>query len=149
MDKNKLEELKEEKNLKSKEIAFSLGIAESTYSEWERNKIPIPTRRLIQLSNFYEVNIDYILGIVNERKHINKNENIDLIIIGNRLKEIRKKLNLSLRDLGNKLNCSFSSLASYERGKNLIQSDILINLSKISNCSIDWILNRSQIKKLF
>ncbi len=142
MYKNNLEELREERNLKSKDMAEILGIAISTYSEWERNKIPIPTRRLIQISNFYEINIDYILQITNNKKHINKNDNIDLITIGNRLKEIRKDLNLSLRDLGNKLNCSFSSLASYERAERLIQSDILINLSKISNRSIDWILNR-------
>ena len=149
MYKNKLEELREENNLKSKEMAKILNVAPSTYSEWERNKIPIPTKRLIEISNFYEINIDYILQITNTKEHINKNENIDLIIIGNRIKGIRKDLNLSLRDLGNKLNCSFSSLASYERAERLIQIDILINLSKISNCSIDWILNRSQIKKLF
>ena len=141
MYKNKLEELREENNLKSKEMAEILNIAPSTYSEWERNKIPIPTKRLIEISNFYEINIDYILQITNNKEHINKNEN--------RIKEIRKDLNLSLRDLGNKLNCSFSSLASYERAERLIQIDILINLSKISNRSIDWILNRSQIKKLF
>lgn len=140
MYNNRLEELKEEKNLKSKQIANILGIAESTYSEWERNKIPIPTRRLIQLSNFYEVNIDYILNLSNKKKHINKIENIDLILIGKRLKEIRGNLNLSLRELGKILNTSFSSLASYERGERLIQSDILINLSKISNTSIDYIL---------
>ena len=142
MYNNRLEELKEEKNLKSKQIANILGIAESTYSEWERNKIPIPTRRLIQLSNFYEVNIDYILNLSNNKKHINKIENIDLILIDKRLKEIRENLNLSLRKLGNILNTSFSSLASYERGERLIQSDILINLSKISNTSIDYILGR-------
>ena len=72
MYKNKLEELREENNLKSKEMAKILDIATSTYSEWERNKIPIPTKRLIEISNFYEINIDYILQITNTKEHINR-----------------------------------------------------------------------------
>ena len=63
-----------------------------------------------------------------------------------RLKEIRQELNLSLRELGEKLNTAFSSLASYERGECLIQSDILISLCRESNYSIDWVLGRSKDK---
>ncbi len=142
MNENRLSELKEERNLKSKEVAQYLGVYESTYSEWEHNKIPIPTKRLIQIANFYEVNIDYMIKISNERKYIQKNEYIDLKEIGKRIKSIRKNLGLSLRGLGDELNTAFSSLASYERGEHLIQSETLIALSKLSNTSIDYILNR-------
>ena len=107
MNENRLEDLKDEKYLKSKDVAKYLNVAESTYSEWENNKIPIPTRRIIQLANFYEVNIDYILKLSDERKHIKSTSELDLISIGNRLKEIRQELDLTLRDLGNKLNSSF------------------------------------------
>ena len=41
---NRLEDLKYEKDLKSKEIADMLKVNESTYSEWEHNRIPIPTK---------------------------------------------------------------------------------------------------------
>ena len=47
---NRLEDLKYEKDLKSKEIADMLKVNESTYSEWEHNRIPIPTKRLIEIS---------------------------------------------------------------------------------------------------
>ena len=52
---NRLEELKEKFNYKSKDIAEYLKVNKSTYSEWEHNKIPIPTRRLIQFANFYKL----------------------------------------------------------------------------------------------
>ena len=148
MNENRLEGLKEERNLKSKDVANYLGIAESTYSEWEHNKIPIPTKRLIQLADFYNVNIDYMLNLTNIRKNIKTTTDLDLKLIGIHLREIRKGLGLSLRTLGNKLNSSFSSLASYERGECLIQSDNLISLCQMSNTSIDWILGRTKDKLL-
>ena len=142
MNENRLELLKEERDLKSKEIAKLLNVSESTYSEWEHNKIPIPTKRLIELADFYKINIDYILKLTNIRLNIDKKNSLNLKEISHRLLYIRKELNYLLRELGNKLNCSFSALASYERREKLVVSDIFINLSYISNHSIDWILRR-------
>ena len=45
MNENRLKILKDELNLKSKEVAKQLSVSESTYSEWEHNKIPIPTKK--------------------------------------------------------------------------------------------------------
>lgn len=144
MKKNRLEILKEEMDLKSKDIAKILNVAESTYSEWEHNKIPIPTRRIIELADFYKINIDYMLKLTNIKIKINEPTIINLEKIGQKLLIIRKELDYSLRELGNVLNCSFSALANYERGENLIISETLISLSNISNHSIDWILGRAE-----
>ena len=146
MKENRLEQLKDERNLKSKDVAKYLQVYESTYSEWEHSKIPIPTKRIIELANFYNVNIDYMLNISKNRKVIKDKTKIDLIEIGNRLRNIRKELGLSLRELGDKLNTSFSALGSYERGEHLIQSETLISLCKLSNYSIDYVLNRDKEK---
>lgn len=146
MKENRLEMLKDEKELKSKDIANYLNIGESTYSEWEHNKVPIPTKRIIELANLYEINIDYILKLTNTRFSTPKNDNIDLKIIGTRLKEIRKEMGLTLRQLGNKLNCSYSVLGSYERGERLINCEILISFAKFSKYTIEYILGRTNIK---
>ena len=142
MNENRLEELKDLKNLKSKDVAKYMNVCESTYSEWEHNKIPIPTRRIIELADFYQINIDYMMNLTDKSINVKNNTNIDLKLIGKRLKIIRKRLNLSLRDLGEKLNCSFSAFASYERGEKLINSEIMISFCKLSKESIDWILGR-------
>ena len=55
-------------------------------------------------------------------------------------------MNLSMRELAQKLNTSSSAISNYENNKNLILSSFLIELSKISNYSIDYILGRSNIK---
>lgn len=146
MSTNCLDLLKDERDLKSKDIAKYIGVDKSTYSEWEHSKIPIPTRRLIELANYYEINIDYLLRLTDNRCSIKGISSLDLKKIGRRIKEIRNDLGLSLRELGNVLNCSFSSIASYERGEKLINSEILISLAKFSKCSIDYILLRSDNK---
>ena len=64
MNENRLEMLREEKDLKAKDVASFLNVGESSYSEWEHNKSPIPTKRIIELANFYEVNIDYMLNLI-------------------------------------------------------------------------------------
>ena len=147
MKYNRLEGLREEYDLKSKDVANKLGVGSSAYSDWERNKVRIPTKRLIELANYYNVNIDYLMCLTNKRKNI-KSKDIDLIKIGLRIKESRDELGFNLRQLGEAVDITFSSLSNYENGKTLIQSDILISLSKLTNYSVDYLLNRSNDKYL-
>ena len=145
---NNLETLRELNNLKAKDIAEKLGVYKSVYSEWENNKTPIPTKRLIELANIYQINIDYLLNLTAKKIIIPESHTINLNEIGTRLKNIRTSLNLSLRDLGKKLNCSFSTFAAYERGEKLINSEILVSFAILSNHSIDYILGRTPTKNL-
>ena len=142
----RLEDLREEKNLKQIDIANLLKVSKSTYSQWEHSKIPIPTKRIIELADFYQVNIDYILNISKVRKSIKGKTKIDLIRIGNNIKNIRLNLNLTQDELSDKLNIDQTTLSKYELGKSLIQIDPLIGLSKLNNYSIDYILNRDNKK---
>lgn len=148
MISERLEDLRDEKDLKKKDVAKVIGVVESVYSEWENGKLSIPTKRLVQLANYFEVNIDYMVGISNKRKHIKSSNDIDLDLVSLRLKEIRKSLKLTMRDLSSKFNTSSSAISNYENGKFLILSSFLIELCKYSNYSIDWVLGRSEDKYL-
>ena len=145
MKYNRLEGLREEYDLKSKDVAIKLGVGSSAYSDWERNRVRIPTKRLIELANYYNVNIDYLMCLTNVRKNI-KAKDIDLIAIGKRIKESRNEIGYNLRQMGDAVDITFSSLCNYENGKTLIQSDILISISKLTNYSVDYLLNRSDDK---
>jgi len=143
-----IEKLREEKDLLKKEVAQYIGVVESVYSEWENEKLSIPTRRLYQLSEFFETNIDYMIGITNKRIHIKTNKEIDTKLVSSRLKEIRKSLKMTMRDLAEKLNTSSSAISNYENNKYLILSSFLIELCKYGNYSIDWVLGRNENKYL-
>lgn len=144
----RLEDLRDEKDLKKKDIAKVIGVVESVYSEWENGKLSIPTKRLVQLANYFEVNIDYMLGISDKREHIETTDEINLDLVSVRLKEIRKSLKLTMRNLADKFNTTSSAISNYENSKYLILSSFLIELCMYSKYSIDWVLGRSNQKDL-
>lgn len=146
MNNERLIDIREEKDLLKKEVAKNIGVVESVYSEWESGKLSIPTKRLNQLANFFEINIDFMVGISDTRQHIKSNNEIDIELVSTRLKEIRKSLKLTMRELATKFNTTSSAISNYENSKFLILSPFLIELAKYSNYSIDWILGRSNEK---
>ena len=146
MSNQRLEGLREERDLFKKDVAKNIGVVESVYSEWENEKLSIPTKRLVQLANFFEVNIDYMIGLSNKRIKLKNDNDIDLELVSTRLKEIRKSLKMTMRELATKLNTTSSAISNYENAKFLILSSLLIELCNISNYSIDYLLGRSNNK---
>lgn len=148
MSNQRLEGLRDEKDLLKKDVAKNIGVVESVYSEWENSKLSIPTKRLIQLANFYQVNIDYMLGLTDKRIKLKSSNDVDLDLVSKRLKEIRKSLKMTMRELAEKLNTSSSAISNYENSKFLILSSLLVELCTFSNYSIDYVLGRSDNKYL-
>lgn len=66
---------------------------------------------------------------------------------GERLKLLRKELNISQEDLGNKIGVARTSVANYETNRNFPTSEVLEKLSDVFNCSIDYLLCKSNIRR--
>lgn len=64
-------ELRTDNDLKQREIAKILNCSQRVYSNYERGDLDIPTEILIKLSKHYNVSVDYILEITNN-KEINR-----------------------------------------------------------------------------
>ena len=146
MNHTRLEELREEKELTKRKIAADLGVSDSLYGRWENDRFLIPTRRLYQLGNYFQVNIDYILRLSDVRNSLVSEENIRLDLVSKRLREIREELNFTLRELTNNLHTSSSNSKDYEMGKVLVLSAFLIQICQEGNFSVDWVLGRSEKK---
>ena len=58
----RLRDLREDKDMKQKEIAAILGIDQRVYSTYETGKRDIPLHHLVALADFYHVSTDYLLG---------------------------------------------------------------------------------------
>ena len=67
---HRLKELREDGNrvIKQGEIATLLGTTQQTYSIWERGEREIPFHHVITLAKFYNVSLDYIAGLTNDKK---------------------------------------------------------------------------------
>lgn len=65
---------------------------------------------------------------------------------GNILKKLRQDYDFTQEDLAKKINTSRSNIANYENDKNMPSIDVLNKLSEIFNCSIDYLLGKSNVR---
>lgn len=68
MYQNRLRDLREDRDLKQKDISQLLKIHQTTYSDYELDKLNIPVPTLHILADFYDVSIDYLLGRTNRKE---------------------------------------------------------------------------------
>lgn len=64
----RLSDLRNDNDLKQKEVANILDIDQRVYSTYELGKREIPTKHLIKLANYYKVSTDYILELTDNPK---------------------------------------------------------------------------------
>lgn len=67
---NRLKELREKKELFQSDVAKFLGISTPAYSYYEANKRNMPTETAIKLANFFNVSVDYLLGLDTNNKRL-------------------------------------------------------------------------------
>ena len=58
----KIRDLREDHDLKQRELAEYLNCSQRAYSNYDLGQRDIPTDVLIRLANYYHVYIDYLLG---------------------------------------------------------------------------------------
>lgn len=63
--------IREDRDLKQKDIAQVLNISQNTYSQYETGVISLTAEVLIKLSDYYHVSIDFLLDRTNNPR-INK-----------------------------------------------------------------------------
>lgn len=61
----RIRNLREDHDLKQRELAEILSCSQRIYSNYERGDVDIPTDILIKLADYYRVSTDYILGRTN------------------------------------------------------------------------------------
>ena len=64
----------------------------------------------------------------------------------NRIKQLREENKWTQLELSRKMDCAMSSIAMYEKGDRKPSMEVLIKLSEIFNCSIDYLLGKSDVK---
>ncbi len=56
-----LRSIREDRDIKRKEIAKVLNVSQNTYSQYETGVISLTAEVLIKLADFYGVSVDYLL----------------------------------------------------------------------------------------
>ncbi len=68
---NRIRDLREDRDLSQSEIAKVIHTTQQQYSKIENGKADISGDKLVLLAKFYNVSIDYILGLTAEPRPLN------------------------------------------------------------------------------
>ena len=63
----RIRRIRTQRKLSQTEVASVLGVAQRTYSDYERGRTRLNVLILLQLARFYDVSMDYISGASAER----------------------------------------------------------------------------------
>ncbi len=137
---NRLKELRKEKKLYQKDIAKELFMSQTGYSQYETETNDISTLMLKRIANFYNVSIDYILCLTDDRTPYTKSIVNNIDSNNNRLKDIREDKDLNQTKLAKILEMSQTGYSAYETKDNDIPTRILIKLANYYNVPIDYLL---------
>ena len=138
--------LREEKEIKQIDLSKIFNIDNTTYSGWETGKDTIALRKLNKLANYYNVSIDYIVGLTNKKTYKLIEKEIDLNKVAQNLRQIRKEKNILQKNIFKLLNTTSSTYSAYETGKVLMQTTFIYIIAKEYGYSIDWILGKKKEK---
>ena len=64
----RIRDLREDHDLTQTQVTKILNMSQTGYSKYKTGENDVPTKILIQLSNLYNVSIDYILGVTDNPK---------------------------------------------------------------------------------
>lgn len=145
MNFQRLIEARENFNLRQKDIADILGITQQFYSLWENGSKIIPLKHLNNLCNYYNLSMDYVIGLSNIKYYNITNKEIDKILIGERLRKIRKDKNITQEELADILNTTHPTISAYESGKSTILTAFAYEICKRYNISMDYLCGRTLI----
>lgn len=59
--------LREDRDIRQREIAEYLHVSQNTYSQYENGVIALTAEILIQLAAYYETSVDYLLDLTDEK----------------------------------------------------------------------------------
>lgn len=68
MSFSNIRNLREDRDLKQRDLAEVLHVSQNTYSQYENGIIELTAEKLIILADFYHTSVDYLLGRTDQKK---------------------------------------------------------------------------------
>lgn len=136
---DRLKKLRKEKELTQAELGKVFSVSEAMISFLEENKRPPTYKLLNKIAIYFNITPEYLIG----------HDNIDRTIFANRLKELRSEKFINQPELGGAINVSASNISKYESGDSFPGVITLFLIADFFEVSIDYLLGRSDRKKIF
>lgn len=145
MNTSRLKDIREDNDINQNDMSKILNVNRSTYSLWELGINIIPLKNLCDFADYFNLSIDYVLGLTNTKNIKNINNGLNLKILGNNLRSIRIKNNLSQENIANILNVTQACITRYEKGLIYISTPNLYKFAKYFNITINELCGKTKI----
>lgn len=136
IDVIRLKDIREDHDISQEKMAEILEVNRSAYSLWEIGINIIPLKKLCDFADYFELSIDYVLGLTNKRKPRKLIKGFDMKKLGNNIKQIRLQNELSQENLANMMEVTQSCITKYEKGLICISTSNLYKFCKLFNISL-------------
>lgn len=87
----RLRDLREDADLTQKQVADLIGVSINHYGKYERGETDIPLEKAIILAKYYDVSLDYLAGLTNQKKSMSIKEQIALVTMYRSLNAYNQK----------------------------------------------------------
>lgn len=106
--------LREDADLDQLDVAKFLEISQQVYSTYERGQYELPSRHLAALAKFYQVNVEYLLGITDYKDNIEalRQNYVGKMTVGGLLSDL-----LALDDVGRMAAVEYVDFLKAKRAK--------------------------------
>ncbi len=142
MDLTRMKDIREDNDITQEKMAQILNVKRSTYALWENRVHIIPLKRLCDFASYFELSIDYVLGLNDERICKCVVNKLNLILLGNNIKKLRIKNGFSQIDFAKVVGVTQQCILQYEKGRICIPVDNLYTICKKFNISFNDILTK-------
>ena len=68
----RIRELREDNDYNQTYVANAIHVAQTTYSDYEKGKVRMPIECVIELARFYNVDLNFIIGVSDVRNEFPK-----------------------------------------------------------------------------
>lgn len=139
----RLRDIREDHDLNQNQLSQILGVKRSTYSLWELGISIIPLKNLVDFCDYFNVSMDYVLGLSNNKGSKCLIKGLDLKVLGNNLRDIRLKKGLSQENIASMFKITQPAVVRYEHGLVTISISNLYKYSKEFNISINELCGKN------
>ncbi len=139
--------LRQSNGLTQEEMGKILNVGRVAISQWENTVEIIPLNKLNAYANYFNVSLDYITKLSDEKKKTKKIM-LDKKTIGRNIRLLRKEFKLTQKDLANVLNTSHSTISAYEAGKTMLLTAFALQICEKYSISLDYLCGRTNNKYL-
>lgn len=142
--------LRQKNGLTQVELAKKLNINQATVSKWEKGKSIPDIMTLKDLSNLFEVSIETLLVFNANNAEQKKIEDLtpqQTFMIGEKIKEYRKKRDLSQRDFAKLLKVANGTISLWENNLRVPDLDTIKDISAVLEVPIHELLGLENTAK--